>query len=657
MDYPHLFSPYRIKDTVFRNRIMSAPNGTKHKTVEGFPMEFEVTVYEARAKGGVSQVTTGDSGVDIRYRSQAYSRNLTFGDEDCQPGLTEVALAIRRHGAIASVELNHPGPMANPKFSGDRNPIGPGAFVRGDGYKVDEMTEQDIEEAIKAFTDAAKFAQICHFNMCMIHGGHGWLISSFFSTRTNRRTDRWGGSYENRARFAIEVCKSIRKACGDNFLIEFRISGDEFVDGGITIEDSIEFAKLLEPYIDMLHVSSAGLSTAHHAPEEANDPKFYQAIWSHCPTPHIIAEQGCYIPLAEKIKKSGVKTPIVAVGAVTTVEMAEQAIAEGKCDFVAMARAIIADTELPLKAKAGQRDEIRPCIRCEKCNDRHVSRQCTVNPEVGRYMRLLYADKHPTPRRVAIIGGGPGGMQAAITASKQGHDVTLYEKSGTLGGMLIPLSKEYLKREMAPYLDYLIRQTQKSAKILLNTEATTELLCAEKYDYIIAAIGSEPLLPKIKGIELPIVIAAKDIRSEGVELGNNVIVLGGGMAGCEIAFELSREGKKITLVEALPTLFPERDQISRNYSMPVLASIKADTNVTILVSSTCSEIKAGGAVVNGEMIYADSVVAATGMRAKRAEVDAMWNSAPEFRPIGDCSSPRFILDAVSEAFFAAMDIR
>ena len=174
-------------------------------------------------------------------------------------------------------------------------------------------------------------------------------------------------------------------------------------------------------------------------------PQKYKALWSHCPTPHILQECGCYLPIAEAIKKSGIKVPVVAVGAITTVEMAEQAIAEGKCDFVAMARAIIADPHLPHKAKFGERDEIRPCIRCEKCNDRHMNRQCTVNPEIGRYIRMLYADKHPTPRRVAVVGGGPGGMQAAITACQQGHDVTLYEKSSALGGMLIPLSKEFLK--------------------------------------------------------------------------------------------------------------------------------------------------------------------------------------------------------------------
>lgn len=661
MDYPHLFSPFRIKNTVFRNRIFAAPNSTKHKSPLGFPEEMELALFESRAMGGAAVVTTGNSSVTERWRDQSRSRSLGFEDPDGQATLSELALGIRRHGAVASVELNHPGPMAMPVHSGGRDPIGPMDFVRGDGVHVQAMDESMIEDAIESFAKAARYAQECHFQMCMIHGGHGWLISSFLSAHGNQRTDRWGGSTENRARLAIAICDRIHQVCGEDFLIEFRMSGNEFVEGGMTVEEAIRIAKLLEGHVDLLHISAAGLSTAHHNNQEAHDPKTAAAIWSNCPTPHIIQPQGCYVPIAEAIKKAGVKTPIVTVGAITTPEMAEEIIADGKADFVAMARALIADPELPKKAKAGQREEITPCIRCDKCNDRRVSRLCTVNPSMGRYIRHYYTDKPVESKRVAVIGGGPGGMEAAITAAKRGHDVTLYEKESVLGGKLNQISREYLKREMVPYRDFLVRETNKRVHVVLNARVTHEMLATEGYDWLILAVGAAPVIPPIPGVDRPNVYHALQARDEGTVLGDTVAIIGGGVAGCELAWELAREGKQVHLIEQLPTLALERDKVCRNYNMPILAGIQADLRIQIHCSTSCRCITDSGVEVAGadgtvRMLPADSVLLSVGLRPEQDTVDTLWSAAPNCVPIGDCVQPRFIMDAVSEGFFAAMDL-
>jgi len=662
MDYPNLFKPMRIKNTRFRNRILNAPNGTKHKTYEGFPVEFEIALYEARAKGGVAQVTTGNTSVTRKYTDLLPGVSLNLEDPNGQPALTEVALAVKRAGAVPSVELNHPGALAQPHLSGGRNPIGPMGYVRPDGVEVIAMDKALIDEAAEDFANAALYAKQCGFEMCMVHGGHGWLIHSFLSPLTNRRTDEYGGSHENRARFAIEVCDRIRQKCGDDFLIEFRISACEFIEGGLTADDCVKFAHLLEDHIDLIHVSAAGLTLANHAQEYR--PQSYDELatqFMSSPSPHVMNPEGLYVQYAEAVKKSGVKVPVVAVGAIDTPELAEEIIASGKADFVAVARSLIADPEWPNKARRGQREEITPCIRCEKCRSFHYYRQCSVNPREGRYQRLLYMSPLPAKKRVAVIGGGVGGMQAALTAAERGHEVTLFEKAPELGGVLAFFGKEdYLKRELVRYRDSQIAKVLKKVDVRLNTEVTRDMLRDAGYDVIIIAAGAKQSVPPIPGIDGANVKSAIELGDHSC-LGNNVVVIGGGMTGCETTFDLALEGRNVTLVEMTDALFPERDTQTKKYSMPVFVRISRDENVRILRSTLCSEITAEGVKVRHadgteEFIKADSVVYSAGAKPETKLADELWDCAPDVIPIGDCVKPRFIVDAVSEGFFAAMNI-
>jgi len=647
MNYPHLFSPYRIRNRVYRNRILSAPNGTKHKTLDGFPNEFEVTIFESRAKGGAAQVTTGDVRVSDKYGEIEDWKILRFKN-GAQPSITEIAMAIKRHGALASVELNHPGCDAKPQFSGGRLPIAPSGYIREDGIEVLEMTEEQIEDTIEEYANAALFAKNCQFDMCTIHAGHGWLINQFLSPATNRRTDKWGGSRENRVRFLLEIIDRIRKKCGPEFLIETRMSVCDFVPGGITLEEGVEIAKLIDGKADLIQASGSN--------------RLIPQLQEFGPIPFVSQPLGFYVPFAEAIKKAGVKTPVAAIGAITSPEQAEDIIASGKADFVYLGRALIADPDFPNKAKRGQRDDIIPCFRCEKCRDQHFTRQCAINPKQGRFMRMQYMNFHPTPRKVAVIGGGPAGMQAAVTAAEQGHDVTLYEKESELGGLVNVLEKEFLKREIREYKKYIIRKVNKLAKVVLNTAPTPEQLKAEKYDVIIAAVGAHPIVPPIPGIDKKHVASIVNVHDDGFKIGERVAIIGGGVSGCELAYELAdKDGKEVILIEGTPNLFVETDRVSISYSTPLKYHILDNPKIDIRRNTLCTAIEDGSVTVKNsdgttESIKADTVVYAVGLKSNSDTVDALWDCAPEFVPVGDCNLPRQLPDATGEAFFAAMDI-
>jgi len=644
--YPHVYSPFRIRGLYYRNRILCAPNGAKHKTPEGYPGEFEIALFESRAKGGSAQVTTGDVIVCPDYCNTTNYSILRF-EEPAIPNVTEIAMAIKRHGAVASVELNHPGCAAQPKYSGGRSPIAPSAFVRDDGVSVAEMTAADIERVIEEFSAAALFAKNCLFDMCTIHAGHGWLIGQFLSPAYNRRSDEWGGSTENRARFLLEIVRRIRKKCGEDFAIEIRMSVCDFVPGGITLEEGVKIAKLLDNEVDLFMASGSN----------RNHPELQE----YGPTPFVTQPLGAFVPFAEALKKAGIQTPVAAIGAITTLELAEEIIASGKADFVYMARALVADPDLPAKGLRGQEEDIIPCFRCEQCRNRHVTRQCSINPKQGRFLRMLYMDRHPQPKKIAIIGGGPAGMQAAVTAHEQGHDVTLYEKTDRLGGLINYLEHEFLKREISAYKTYITRKTCRSANVMLNTAPTPEQLLAAHYDEIIVAVGAHPIIPQINGIEKPHVYSALEVYGQDTRLGENVVIIGSGSSACELAFELAEvQHRNVTLLARKDTIFVEHDQISVTFSTPLKYRIWNSPRIKILRRTVCTEIRDESVLVcsNDQIIElpADSVIYAIGMFADPAEADQYLGCAPIVVPIGDCKKPRQLTDATSEGFFTAMDI-
>lgn len=449
--YPHMFTPMTIKGVTFKNRVFASPITTNRIVEDGIPTPECIDVYETKARGGFATVTITESFIDHEYAWRhehglnVWANPMTTYHMESIMTLTE---AIKAHGAVASIQLNHVGAMNHPDtIPGRKNPIGPSAFVREDGVQVEEMTKEMMEQTAAQWAEAAWNCKALGFHMVNLHGGHGWLLNQFISPRFNHRTDEFGGSMENRARFPIMVCKKIKEVCGDDFLIEYRMSGSERIEGGMTLEDGIAFAKIIQDYVDLIHVTS-GVYQDH-----VNTKAFSSMFDAH----------GCNLDLAEAIKKN-VHVPVVAVGGFNAPEQIEEAIASGKCDFVAMGHQQFADPAFVNKTFMGREDTIAPCLRCSCFNplasdpDKRPIPElwhCAVNPWGQRELRWRSAPKPTGKRKAVVVGGGVSGMYAAITTAERGHDVTLLEKEGKLGGLFWFTEMDTHKESLLRYRDSL----------------------------------------------------------------------------------------------------------------------------------------------------------------------------------------------------------
>lgn len=640
-EYPNLFSPLKVGNLLLRNRILSGPNMMCCLNPDGSPTEYMIGYYEEKAKGGCAQITVGDTPVEERGATNPRHPVLSRGTLN---RWSEVARAIRQHGAVASIELNHGGRISNPSITGF-NPIGPVAYVKPNGVAVASMDNTLMNEVADAFANAAKLAYETGFDMCMLHGAHGWLLSQFLSPKFNTRTDEFGGSLINRAKFPIMVIDRIHSVVGPKFPIEYRV-GAELIEGGLTIEEVIAFLKLIEDKVDLIHVS-AGLDT---------DPNY--AVKTH---PTIFLPHCTNVHFASAVKNDITKIPVVAVGAINTAAEAEAILSSGKSDAVAMVRALIADPYLPQKARLGKAEETRPCLRCLDClTGMQASNKfaCAVNPRVGHEFRLDATEKPvKEQKRVLIIGGGPGGMQAAMTAAQRGHLVTLAEKSDKLGGLLKFTDYDTLKSDLRNLKDYMIRMTENSgARILFNTEADAEFVKEFAPDAVIVAIGSGPIVPKIPGIELA--KHATEVYFDLVSLGHSVAVIGGGLVGCETALFLTGLGKKVTIIEMQNSIAPEANWMHRTAMLQAFG----EADISIKTGLRCTGISEEGVLavamdgVQG-LIEAESVVYAIGMRSNSQLAEELQELyIPYFSTVGDCKQVQKVSGAIFAAYHAAMDI-
>lgn len=638
--YNNLLSPIRIGGVRFKNRIFAAPTQIRQKDYHGSPNDYGIAYYEEKARGGAAVVCIGDTPVEPLYGASQYN-SFYLSDPGSLSALSETAAAIKQYGALASLELSHGGMMADPLFNEGREPIGPDDMVRMDGVHVRGMDRAMMDYIVESFAKGASILSRCGFDMCTVHAGHSSLLEQFLSPRTNHRADEYGGTLENRMRFALEVIDAVRASMGKGMLLEVRISGDEFAEGGFTQEEMIEFSKQLKGRADLIHVS-AGVQNA---------PTGLVRLF-----PSNIVPNGCNVYLAEAIRQA-TGMPVVAVGGITTPELAEDVIASGKADFVALGRALIADPEFPNKIRRGE--EPIPCMRCLNClaglnKNRHLT--CTVNPRAGSEHRLSREVAAKRKKRVLVIGGGAGGMTAAITAAGRGHEVLLCEAGDKLGGHMTHADHDARKHDLLLVKNNMVKRLEASgAKVLLQTRVDGEFIRKYQPDAVICAVGSHAVAPPIPGMDRANVLSALDIHRPDVQVGENVVIIGGGFVGCETALWLSDQGKKVTILEMLKELDIEDAPLRR---MALLMELRR-CGVNCITGQACDRIDAEGvwtrdAEGNETLLRADTVLTATGMRSNTELVDELEEYCEEFYPVGDCQRARKVTDAVREGYFAAL---
>jgi 2,4-dienoyl-CoA reductase (NADPH2) len=622
-----LFEPIKIGKLELKNRIVMPATGL------GYVGRQLKNFYIERAKGGVALIVIGPTAVNKDNPSMVNA----YGDQFL-PGLKDLADAVHAHGAKIALQLWHPGRygMMPGKQNVSASDVAPPIFTKS---KPKSLTIPEIKEVENEFAEGALRAKKAGFDAVEILAATGYLISQFLSRRTNKRTDEYGGSIENRMRFLLEIVAKIREKVGKDFPIICRISGNEFVEEGNTLEEQKMVAKALEK----AGVDAINVNVGWH---ESNVPQITMCV-----------PRGGFVYLAQGIKEV-VKIPVIASHRINDPILAEKILKEGRADMVAMARALIADPELPNKAREGRYDDIRPCLACNQgCFD-HILRMkpvsCFMNPVAGREDKCEIK-KAEKPKKVWVVGGGPAGMEAALITAMRGHRVTLFEKE-KLGGQLNLASVTPGRGELANVAEYFSKQLRKLGVEIRKEEATLEEITKGKPDAVIVATGSTPI-SNFPGSQRENVVTAHDVLSGRKEVGNRVIIVGGGGIGCETAIFLAEKGKKVTLVEMLGKIGQDIGFSTRWTRLQVIAK----KSIKVMTGTKAREIVDGGLRVEvgtdskEEILKADTIILALGVKPNRSLADALKGKV-ELHEIGDCKEPQRAMEALHAGFEVGLNI-
>jgi 2-enoate reductase len=635
-----LFERARIGTMEVKNRIAMAPMGTSG--VADVDLGYSrrlIDFYEARARGGAGMIITGAAIVNTRLEGGLSHSLPRLSGPEYVLRLGELADAMHHSGAKLVLQLSAGWGRVNRLLGNAVPAIAASALpcFYDPSIITRPMTLEEINELMGSFTMAAGFAKMVGVDAIEIQGYGGYLIDQFMTSLWNQRTDQYGGDLDGRMRFALEIIAAIRAGAGADFPIIFKFTPDHYVPGGRTLDEGLEIARRLEKAgVDALHV----------------DAGCYE-VWNRV-IPSMYERPACQISLAEAVKQV-VNIPVMAHGKLGDPAVARQVIKSGKADFVAIGRPMLADPAWARKVKEGREEDIRPCLSCnEACLSEDHSISCAVNPQTGNERVYALTPIHGK-KSVLVIGGGPGGLEAARVAAARGCKVTLWEKSAQLGGKLRLAGIPEFKRDIRPLTRYLALQVKKAGvKVKLNTSPTVQAIKRLQPDVVILATGSIFRAPDVPGVNGKNVLSLVDLFERGKRTGKQVLVVGAGLCGCEAAAHLAQQGKQVTVIEMAPRIVPE----GRNANtMLSVQSLLAENKVEVLTSTKLVAITAEGASVerNGEKqrLAADSIVIATGFVADLSLRDALEKTVPEVIAIGDCAKPRNILNAIWEGFHTA----
>jgi 2,4-dienoyl-CoA reductase-like NADH-dependent reductase (Old Yellow Enzyme family) len=661
-----LFQPIHIGTLEIKNRMIvpAMVTNTVHPTQDGRLTERYIAYHEAKAKGGWGLIITEDYPVSPNAGGFLYLPGL-WDDEHIQGNL-ELTGRVHAAGCRIFTQIYHAGRQTTSAVCGIQ-PVAPSAIADPTMPEIPkELTVKEIEEIVDQFVQTALRAKKAGFDGIEIHGGHGYLIAEFLSAYTNKRTDEYGGSIHGRTKFALDIIKAIRKALGRDFPICFRLSAEEFVEGGQTIEEAKALARLLEKAgVDAINCSQACYTTVQYIAPSSAVPKAFS------------------VANAQEIKKV-VNIPVIGVGRINDPYVAEQIIISGRADIVAMGRASIADPDFPNKIKSGNIDEIQFCIGCNQgCirgNERNEPVSCLVNPKTGREheMEILPAAEK---KKILIAGGGIAGCEAAIVAAQRGHDVHLYEKGEMLGGQWISACVPPAKRDFSTFVIWQKYQLKKyNVSVYLNTELTKSIVEAQKPDVVMVAAGSCPSAPPIKGLDMDKVefrkqekgsytglaceqkiavkknVFANDVLLGKTNVGKNVVVIGGGLVGAETAEYLTAYNKNITILEMLDEIVPDSEYSPKYFLMENLKN----GNVAIHTKACVEEILDDRVVFMHEgvkkEVLADTVIVATGTKPCNELIQAIHGIVPEIICIGDANSVKNGYNNILEGYKAGLSI-
>jgi 2,4-dienoyl-CoA reductase-like NADH-dependent reductase (Old Yellow Enzyme family)/thioredoxin reductase len=640
-----LFEPTKIGIVTLKNRIVMPAMDTNLGSPDGSVSPKLVEYYEERAKGGVGLIIVQTTSVDYP-RGRTTPFQISIDHDRYLPGLSQLAQAIKRSGSRAAIQLEDGGGITHSAITGQQ-PVGPSASISPLGEPIRELSATEIARLIERHAQAAARAQKAGFDAVEIHGGHEHLLSQFLSPYYNQRSDQYGGSLENRARFLLEVLRACRLEVGSDYPLLCRINGAEYgIDPSIDLVQTVKIAQWLEEAgVDAIDVTGHGYGVR------------FTAL---CP-----GMPGLHLAGAAEIKRN-VKTPVIEVGRLYP-ELGEWALREGVADMIAMGRALIADPYLPKKAAEGRLEDIIPCIGCWQCLEGSIQSiiqavsepgsptegrlTCSVNPAAGREREYAIRPA-PASKRVVVVGGGPAGMEAARVAKVRGHDVTLIERDKQLGGQLKAAAVAPRKETLSLLIDYFQTQlTKLGVRVELDKEATLTEIASAQPDVVVWAAGAVLFVPDIPGIDRANIVFASDVLTGKSVGGETVVIIGAETVGCETASFLADRGIKVTLVCRKPQALTKVGPIVQ---MELLEDL-ARKEVKIITGAKYEGFSRDGLIIRTEAgdlrnLVADSYVLATGARPNSELVPALKKKFQHVYVVGDSLQPRRIYDAISEGF-------